>query len=100
MGRHIIWVGLLMGLVSLLVGWVAWSAGNPAWQTLVFTTLTLSQMGHVLAIRSDRYSLFTIGFWSNKPLLGAVLLTFLLQMAVTYVPFLQEVFKTQALSPL
>ncbi len=73
MGRHIIWVGLLMGLVSLLVGWVAWRAGNPAWQTLVFTTLTLSQMGHVLAIRSDRYSLFTIGFWSNKPLLGAVL---------------------------
>ena len=100
MGRHIIWVGLLMGLVSLLVGWIAWSAGNPAWQTLVFTTLTLSQMGHVLAIRSDRDSLFTIGFWSNKPLLGAVLLTFLLQMAVTYVPFLQEVFKTRALSPL
>lgn len=100
MGRHIIWVGLLMGLVSLLVGWVAWRADNPAWQTLVFTTLTLSQMGHVLAIRSHRDSLFTIGFWSNKPLLGAVLLTFVLQMAVTYVPFLQDIFKTQALSPL
>ncbi len=100
MGRHIVWVGLLMGLVSLAVGWWTWRTEHPAWQTLVFTTLTLSQMGHVLAIRSDRYSLFTIGFWSNRPLLGAVLLTFALQMAVTYVPFLQDIFKTQGLSPL
>ena len=51
------------------------------WQTMVFTVLTLSQMGNVLAIRSERESLFRQGLFSNLPLLGAVLLTFGLQMA-------------------
>ena len=65
---------------------------------MVFMTLTLSQMGNALAIRSDRDSLFRIGLLSNKPMLGAVLLTFALQLAVTYVPFLQDIFGTQALT--
>jgi Ca2+-transporting ATPase len=99
MGRHILWVGLLMGLVSLGMGFWAWNSGRHDWQTMVFTTLTLSQMGNVLAIRSGRDSLFRIGLLSNKPLLGAVLLTFVLQMAVVYVPFLQGIFKTVALPP-
>jgi Ca2+-transporting ATPase len=64
---------------------------------MLFTTLTLSQMGHALAVRS-RDSLFKVGLLSNKALLGAVLLTFVLQMAVVYVPFLQNLFKTDALS--
>ncbi len=99
MGRHILWVGLLMGLVSLAMGYWAWSTGHPGWQTMVFTTLTLSQMGHALAIRSGRDSLFQVGLLSNKPLLGAVLLTFILQLAVVYLPFMQEIFKTTSLPP-
>ncbi|MFH1906456.1 MAG: cation-translocating P-type ATPase C-terminal domain-containing protein, partial [Chloroflexota bacterium] len=99
MGRHILWVGLLMGLVSLAMGYWAWSTGHPGWQTMVFTTLTLSQMGHALAIRSGRDSLFQVGLLSNKPLLGAVLLTFILQLAVVYLPFMQEIFKTISLPP-
>jgi len=98
LGRDIVWVGLLLGLVSLGVGLWAWRAGNPAWQTMVFTTLTLSQMGNVLAVRSERDSLFSIGLRSNLALLGTVLLTIALQLAVVYVPFLQEIFNTQALS--
>jgi Ca2+-transporting ATPase len=54
-------------------------------------------MGHALAVRS-RESLFKVGLLSNKALLGAVLLTFVLQMAVIYVPFLQDLFKTSALT--
>jgi Ca2+-transporting ATPase len=99
MGRDILWVGLLMGLVSLGIGLWAWRVANPAWQTMAFTTLTLSQMGNVLAIRSSRESLISIGLLSNKPMLGAVLLTFVLQIAVVYTPFLQEIFETTALSP-
>jgi len=64
----------------------------------VSTLLCLSQMGHSMAIRSARQSLFQIGFFSNKPMLGAVALTFALQMATIYVPFMQKVFKTEALS--
>jgi Ca2+-transporting ATPase len=98
LGRHVIWVGLLMGLVSLGMGYWTWRAGWDNWQTMLFTTLTLSQMGHALAVRS-RDSLFKVGLLSNKALLGAVLLTFGLQLAVVYVPFLQNLFKTTALSP-
>lgn len=98
LGVHVMWVGLLMGAVSL--GIQAWSIhdGNSHWQTMVFNVLCLSQMGHVLAIRSENQSFFSMGFLSNKPLIGAVLLTLALQLAVTYVPFLQPVFRTEALT--
>ena len=98
--RHIFWVGLLTGLVSLMLGWWSWSTDKSYWQTMVFTTLTLSQMGNALAIRSGRESLFKIGLYSHKALLGAVLLTFILQLAVVYLPFMQEIFKTVALPPI
>jgi len=97
MGRHVIWVGLLMGLLSLGAGYWYWRAGDSNWQTLLFCTLTLSQMAHVMAIRSERRSLFQIGLMSNKALLGAVSLTVVLQLALVYLPFLQSVFKTRAL---
>jgi Ca2+-transporting ATPase len=98
MARQILWVGILMGFVSLGVGYYYWSIGNPNWQTIVFTTLTLSQMGNALALRSERESLFRIGLLSNKSLLNAVLLTLVLQLAVIYVPFLQSVFRTNSLT--
>ena len=98
MGRDILWVGVLMGLVSLIVGYWYWAIGHPYWQTMVFTTLTLSQMGNALAIRSQRESLFKIGLLSNRAMLSAVLLTFVLQMAVVYVPFFQSIFQTGPLA--
>jgi len=60
--------------------------------------LTLGQMALVLAIRSDTDSLFTLGLMSNKPLLGAVLLTFALQIPILYVPFFQNIFSTMPLT--
>jgi Ca2+-transporting ATPase len=99
MGRDILWVGLFMGLVSLVMGFWVWRTGHPAWQTMIFTTLTLSQMGNALALRSQRDSLFSIGLGSNKAMLGTVLLTFVLQLAVVYVPFLQGIFKTVPMPP-
>ncbi len=99
MGRHILVVGLVMGLVSLVMGYAMWGRGDPTWQTMVFTTLTLSQMGQALAVRSGRDSLFTIGLLSNKLMLGAVLLTLSLQLALIYVPPLQEIFRTVPLPP-
>jgi Ca2+-transporting ATPase len=98
LGRDILWVGLLMALVSLGVGYWGWRSGNPAWQTMVFTTLVLSQLGNAMALRSERDSLFTIGLFSNPAMLGTVLLTFALQLAVVYVPLFQGIFNVQALS--
>ena len=95
---HILWVGLLMGAVTLLTQAWALHNGSAHWQSMVFTVLTLSQLGHVLAIRSERESLFTQGVFSNRMLVAALALTFALQMAVLYVPWLQPIFKTAPLS--
>ncbi len=98
LGIDIIWIGLLMGFASIFIQ--AWSirTGHAHWQTMVFTVLCLSQMGNVLALRSEKVSFFRQGMFTNKPLLGAVLLTFALQMATIYVPFLNPVFKTEPLT--
>lgn len=98
MWQHMLFVGLLMGgvCVATQVMGVVWSWEH--WQSMVFTVLTLSQMGHVLAVRSETASLFSMGLFSNRPLVFAVMLTFALQMCTLYVPFLQPIFKTEALS--
>lgn len=95
---HIIFFGLLMGAVCLFTQ--AWSIkmGDYHWQTMVFTILCLSQMGHVLAVRSEHRSLFSLGLLSNKPLFYAVLLTFVLQLITIYVPFFNPIFKTEPLT--
>jgi len=75
----------------------AYHSGSAHWQSMVFTVLTLAQLAHVLAIRSERESLFSIGLWSNRLLLGAVVLTVILQLAILYVPALNRIFKTAPL---
>jgi Ca2+-transporting ATPase len=97
LGAHVLWVGPLTA--ALVLGTQAWSlAASLHWQTMVFTVLCLSQLAHVLAIRSEHESLFSQGLFSNRPLLGAVALTFVLQMATIYVPALNHIFKTVPLS--
>jgi P-type Ca2+ transporter type 2C len=98
MGRQIFWVGFLIGLVALAVGYEAWQLNQAHWQTLVFTTLAFLQIGQALAVRSFRDSVFQIGPWSNKLLLGMVVLVFGLQLAVVYIPFFQDIFITVPLT--
>ena len=95
---HILWVGLFMAALTL--GTQAWSLAQEGmhWQTMVFTVLSLSQLGHVLSIRSERTFLYKQGLLSNKPLIGAVALTFVLQLGVIYLPAAQEIFRTEALT--
>ncbi|MBT9312617.1 cation-translocating P-type ATPase [Leptothoe kymatousa] len=99
MGKDILWIGLLLGVVLILVAHGYWSGGNPAWQTMVFTTLAFSRIALSEAVRSSSESLFKIGLLSNKKLLGAVALTFCLQLGVVYVPMCQHIFSTVALAP-
>lgn len=94
---HILWVGILMAAITLGTQSLAISQGWHS-QTMVFSVLSFSQLGHVLAIRSDRTFLYRQGFLSNKPLFFAVSFTLLLQMAVIYLPFFNALFKTEALS--
>jgi len=98
LGWFIVLVGALVG--GLTIGTEAWGLrqGLGHWQTMAFTVLCFSQLGLALAIRSRRESLFTIGLLSNKPLLGAVVLTGGLHLLILYVPFFNRLFSTQPLS--
>ncbi len=97
-GIHILWVGLLMAAVTLGVQAWAWQHNNSHWQTMVFTVLSLSQLGHVLAIRSDRQFLFKHGIFNNPMMVVAILFTFVLQLCVIYWPVANVLFKTQPLT--
>ncbi len=96
--QHVLWIGLLMGGVSLFSEAWALHLGPARWQSVPFTVLALSQLGHVLAIRSERDSIFRQGLRSNLPLLGAVVLTVGLQLATLYLPAFRRVFQTAPLT--
>lgn len=97
-GYHMLWVGLLMAGVTL--GTQAWALKEelPHWQTMVFTVLSLSQLGHVMGVRSDRTFLWRQGLFSNRPLLGAVFLTFVLQLCAIYLPVMNRLLNTTPLT--
>jgi Ca2+-transporting ATPase len=98
MGWHIFWVGLLMGLVTLGIQVWAINNNNAKAQTMAFSVLCFSQMGHALAIKSDKDSIFKSGLFSNKPMIFAISLGILFQMMIIYIPALNKIFKTEALS--
>lgn len=104
LGRHIVLVGLLLGGIGLALGYWAWSNdlkatnGAPAWNTMVFIFLTIAQMGHALGLRSHRESFFSMNFFSNPLLLGAVVITILVQIMAVYTPFFNNIFDTNPLT--
>ncbi|GAB4516316.1 MAG: cation-translocating P-type ATPase [Anaerolineae bacterium] len=101
LGWYLIRVGMLIAAVTLVVALLVEAPAETTasvWGTMIFTTLTLSQMGHALAIRSERESVFKLGLFSNPAIIGAIVLTTTLQMLLIYTPFAQDFFGTVALS--
>jgi Ca2+-transporting ATPase len=95
--QHAVWVGLLMAAVVIPLQAVARAADWP-WQTMVFTTLAMLQFGHALAVRSERESLFRLPRGSNPWIGWAVGIGAAAQLALVYIPSLQRVFGTEALT--
>ena len=98
LGIHVLWVGLLMAALTLGTQAYAIHINESKWQTMVFTVLCLGQLAHVMAIRSETVSLFRQGIFSNSTLIFVVLISFILQLCIIYLPFLNKVFKTQPLT--
>ena len=98
LGWFVLWVGLLIGAVT--IGIQAWAIHNklPHWQTMTFTVLCFAQLGNAITIRSRRESVFSMSLLANKPMLGAIALTVALQLMVIYVPFFNGLFNTQPLT--
>ena len=96
-GLHMIWVGTLMAGIALCLQ--AWSIRNGLhWQTMVFNFLCLAQFAHVLAIRSGKDSFFQVGLFSNKVLIIGIMVSIALQTVITFVPYFQPIFETEALT--
>lgn len=104
MWAGIFFVGAIMAAGTLLLldaslpgGFIEGSGPLRYGQTMAFTTLMLFQVFNVLNARSDERSAFR-GLFHNRWLWGALGLSILLQVAVVYVPFLQNAFSTVSLS--
>ena len=99
-GRQILMMGTLVGLISIIVGYIFWKIDpvSSVWQTMVFTTLTFCQLSLVVGIRKSRESVFTGELFNNKTMLLAVLSTFFMQLLLIYVPFFNTIFRTIPLS--
>lgn len=95
--QQVIVIGLLMGFLTLGVGLWGEATDRP-WQTMVFTTLALLQLGNALAVRSERQSLLALGLRTNLYLLWTVVITTSIQILIVYWGPLQSLLKTEALS--
>ncbi len=93
-------LGGLIALQALIVLIWAIDRGFPIekLQTLIFSLIVFSEMFNAFNWRSDRYSIFSLGLFTNKPLVYAVLTTVILQLIVIYVPIFQTAFRTVPLS--
>ena len=104
MWAGIFFIGAIMAAGTLLVldaslpGGLIEGSGNMRYaQTMAFTTLMLFQMFNVFNARSDERSAFH-GLFRNRWLWASLGLSLLLQVAVVYVPFLQNAFSTSPLA--
>jgi len=96
---HIVWVGTLMGLIPLCTGWYYWQHDHPVWQSMVFSLLAFGQIFQTLAAHSWSDSAFASVRRPTLVLICSVSLTLTSTLAILYIPFLQRVFGTRALSP-
>jgi len=93
-------LGALIAVQSLGVLYWALEEGLPLAkiQTLIFTLVVMSCMFNAFNWRSDKISVFSLGIFTNRSLIYAVLSTVLLQLVAIYVPFMQTAFRTVPLS--
>jgi len=97
-GPHIIWAGSLLTMLILILEAVSIQHRNPHWQTMVFTALSISQLAHVFAIRSEEQFVFSKGVLSNRYLAFVLITTAILQVVVIYLPAANSLLKTQPLT--
>jgi Ca2+-transporting ATPase len=66
-------------------------------RTMAFMTIISCQLFYSLSFRNSRKSIFQVGIFSNRYLVGAIVLGLLLQVFVLSVPFMRNAFKLQVL---
>jgi len=110
-GLRAILGGILIGILTIFAfcygyyehGYSPFAESVPAdiveyARTMAFMVLVACQLYYSLAMRNNTKSIFQIGIFSNKYLIGAIVLGLLLQLIVIYVPAMQRAFNLQMLS--
>ncbi|HEY9696803.1 MAG TPA: cation-transporting P-type ATPase [Trichocoleus sp.] len=107
LGSYMVRIGIILAIVTIAL--MAWAYGyteqvqgngldRDRWQTMVFTTLCLAQMGHAFAVRSNNRLMIEVNPFSNPYVLAAVVVTSILQILLIYVEPLRNFFNTHYLS--
>lgn len=92
--------GALIGITTLSVfsAVMAFTPDERTARTAAFVTLVVTQLVHVFECKSERRSIFEIPLLDNIPLILSVACSLLMLLGVVYIPHLQGIFKTVALS--
>ncbi len=108
MGSYMIRIGIILAVITIsLMFWaesyttnhVFANAPDPdRWETMVFTTLCLAQMGHAIAIRSNTQLTIELDPRTNPYIWGSVIMTTVLQMVLIYVEPFRVFFGTHLLT--
>jgi len=102
--RSMIFYGILVGGVTLLAYYLGeYVLSDPLIAdatacTMAFSTLVLCELTRAYSVRSDRYSVFKIGVFSNKTMNVAFIVGLAMQLSVLLIPPLQSVFHVVSLS--
>jgi Ca2+-transporting ATPase len=93
---RVVFYGVLNAGVSIIAFGVVYAGRNEnlaAARTATFAVLAFTQLLFAFGCRSERYTLFSLGLFTNKWLLGGVALSALVQLAVMVIPALEPFFK-------
>lgn len=101
MARMMAIQGLIIGLLTLgafALEYYILGGGVERARVMAFSTTIFAQNVHAFNVRSNRYSIFELGLFSNRWLVGAFCTVILSELAIIYVPFFQPIFKTMPLT--
>ncbi|MBN2114906.1 MAG: cation-translocating P-type ATPase [Acidimicrobiia bacterium] len=99
-GLRVLLTGAVIGGAALILGLWYWHTDNPKWQTMMFTMLALAQVAQALVARSDSESVLQRGLRGNRVLTTMVTLVVGLQLAVVYIPGINDFFGVLAMGPI
>ena len=109
MGMYMVRIGIVLAIITIAL--MVWSHGYTTthtfgdtyspkrWETMVFTTLCIAQMGHAIAIRSNTQLTIELNPMTNPFVWGSVIMTTVLQLVLIYVEPFRVFFGTYLITP-
>ena len=98
-GARTVWVGAVIGVTALALGFAYHHVGDVAYfQTVIFTAIALMQVAQAIANRSTKRPLHRLDWRGNPTLLITAIGVVAMQLVVMYVPVFRRIFELAPLS--